>query len=99
MSRLETGIHEELKQHAIGSGVAHNGNGKTEPERKPLFELMASVTEEEIDCLWPARIPRGKLSIFDGDAGVGKSTVALAIAAAMSRRDVTRHCPTVRQRT
>jgi RecA-family ATPase len=69
----------------------YRGNGKAtpkpaeQPKKKPLFELMESVTEEEIDCLWAGRIPRGKLSIFDGDAGIGKSTVALAIAAVLSK--------------
>jgi hypothetical protein len=43
VSHLETGIHEELKER-VANAAAHNGNGKAEPKKKPLFELMASVT-------------------------------------------------------
>src|SRR5262245_49822359 len=56
-----------------------------EPKQKPLIELMSAVEEEQIDFLWTHRIPRGKLTLFDGDPGVGKSYTALAIAAALSR--------------
>ena len=54
------------------------------PKPKPLYEMIADVQEETIDCLWKNRIPRGKLTLFDGDPGVGKSTLALAIAASLS---------------
>jgi RecA-family ATPase len=60
-------------------------NGKADgPKKKPLFELMTMVEEEETDFIWSNRIPRGKLTLFDGDPGVGKSYTALAIAAALS---------------
>lgn len=70
----------ELKQYAP------KANGKADaPKQKPLIELMSAVEEEEIDFLWTNRIPRGKLTLFDGDPGVGKSYTALAIAAALSQ--------------
>ena len=81
--KLVAAVEVQLKQYGASNGSAAV-NCKTEVKRKPLFEIMATVTEEEIDCLWTGRIPRGKLTIFDGDAGIGKSTVALAIAAAIS---------------
>ncbi len=45
---------------------------------------LNSVTPESVDYLWPGRFPIGKLVILDGDPGVGKSTVALDIAARVS---------------
>lgn len=84
MSQLEARIHAELKQQAMANGAAPNGNGKIEPKKKPLFEVMATVTEKEIDYLWGGRIPRAKPTLFIGDPGVGKSFTALAIAAALS---------------
>jgi RecA-family ATPase len=45
---------------------------------------MDMVEEEEIDFLWNKRIARGKLTLLEGDPGVGKSYLALAIAAALS---------------
>jgi DNA repair protein RadA/Sms len=62
-----------------------SSNGKPgEVKKKPLFQLMSEIEEEEIDFLWAGRIPRGKLTDFSGDPGTGKSTVSLAIAAALS---------------
>ncbi|MFH1844189.1 MAG: AAA family ATPase, partial [bacterium] len=46
--------------------------------------LLASVDSEKVRWLWPGRIPRGKLVILDGDPGLGKSTIALDIAAKVS---------------
>jgi hypothetical protein len=46
---------------------------------------MSSVRPEAVTWLWEHRIPRGKLTLLDGDPGVGKSSVALAIATAITR--------------
>lgn len=50
------------------------------PEVKTLSEVKA----EAISWLWEPYIPFGKLTLFEGDPGVGKSWVSLAIATAMS---------------
>jgi len=47
--------------------------------------LFSEVELEHIIWLWYGRIPFGKLSILDGDPGQGKSTIALDIAARLSR--------------
>jgi putative DNA primase/helicase len=41
---------------------------------------LETVQPTEIDWLWLGRIPFGKLTIADGDPGLGKSTVLLDIA-------------------
>lgn len=40
---------------------------------------LSDVKPERVEWLWPNRIPRGKLVTLDGDPGLGKSTLALAI--------------------
>ena len=66
--------------------VPSRSNGKgNEKTSIPLIERMTLVEEETVDFLWNKRIPRGKLTLFDGDPGVGKSYTALAIAAALSQ--------------
>lgn len=45
---------------------------------------LADVQPEQVSWLWPARLPAGKLVVLDGDPGVGKSTVAVAMAAHVS---------------
>jgi hypothetical protein len=47
--------------------------------------LASDVKPEAVRWLWAKYIPRGKVTIFDGDPGVGKSTVTLEVAARLSR--------------
>jgi hypothetical protein len=46
---------------------------------------LADVEPERVEWLWAGRIPRGKLTLLDGDPGLGKSTVAYDIAARVTR--------------
>lgn len=43
--------------------------------------LLSSVESEQLDWLWEKRIPRGELTILDGDPGLGKSLITLDLAA------------------
>ncbi|MES2208907.1 MAG: AAA family ATPase [Chloroflexota bacterium] len=45
---------------------------------------LASVTARAIDWLWPGYVPRGKVTILDGDPGLGKSTVLIDLASRAS---------------
>lgn len=56
------------------------GQGKS-----PSLIRLADVEPESVEWLWPGRIPLGKLSLLEGDPGLGKSTVSLDIAARVSR--------------
>jgi len=42
---------------------------------------IADVLARKVEWLWRARIPYGKLTVFDGDPGVGKSTLIIDLAA------------------
>lgn len=69
-----------------------------EAQRENLVEIMSGIEAEDIEWLWDRRIPKGKLTLFSGDPGVGKSYASLAIAAALSAGnplpfDETRHDP------
>lgn len=46
---------------------------------------FSDIEPEEIDWLWFPYIPRGKLTILEGDPGQGKTYLMLAIAAALTR--------------
>jgi hypothetical protein len=58
-------------------------NGKL--ARIPLMERISEVARESVTWLWQDRIPMGKLTMIEGDPGLGKSWLCLAIAAAVSR--------------
>jgi len=45
---------------------------------------LTEVETQPIEWLWRGRIPFGKITLLDGDPGVGKSLLALTIAACVS---------------
>jgi hypothetical protein len=47
--------------------------------------LLSTVQPERVEWLWRDRIPLGKLTIIDGDPGLGKSVLTLDLAARVSR--------------
>ena len=58
-----------------------------EPANKPrpVIVRLAEVEPEEVAWLWEPYIPLGKLTILEGDPGVGKTWLALQLAAIVSR--------------
>ena len=45
---------------------------------------LSDVTPERVEWLWSGRLPAGKIVTLDGDPGLGKSTLALSIAATVT---------------
>jgi len=68
-----------------------SGNGRHEPEPKaepaiaPVFVRLADVEPCAVAWLWHYWIPLGAVTLFDGDPGRGKSTIALDLAARVTR--------------
>lgn len=59
-----------------------------EPPRPACGILLASVQPQRVEWLWLDRIPLGKLTIIDGDPGLGKSVLTLDLAARVSTGQV-----------
>jgi hypothetical protein len=51
-----------------------------DPESRGVFRL-SEIRSRQVTWLWHGRIPFGKLTILDGDPGLGKSTLMLDVAA------------------
>lgn len=49
-----------------------------------LFEYYSDIRQTAIDWLWYPYIPRGKLTVLQGDPGGGKSTFAIQLAGLLS---------------
>ncbi|MCE9590237.1 MAG: AAA family ATPase [Planctomycetes bacterium] len=55
------------------------------PTTGPSIVTLSSVPPEAVRWLWKHRIARGKLTLFAGDPGLGKSTATIDIAARVTR--------------
>jgi hypothetical protein len=60
---------------------SHVGDPPEESQPRATVIRLSEVRPEIVKWLWRGRLPRGKVVVLDGDPGVGKSTVALDIAA------------------
>jgi DNA polymerase III delta prime subunit len=62
--------------------------GQARPVELPIVGLeifdASTVNQRKLDWLWPGRIPLGKLVLFVGPPGLGKSFAALDIAARLT---------------
>lgn len=63
-----------------------------------ILRRLNEITREELEWLWPGRIPIGKLTLLAGDPGLGKSFVTLDLAARVSRGDAWPDLPLVKQK-
>lgn len=66
-----------------GFFVARNGDEPTRliPPVRPALTRLSTVTAKRVQWLWPGYIPAGKVTVWDGDPGLGKSVAACDIAA------------------
>jgi putative DNA primase/helicase len=66
------------------------GEGFFQPAVAPapigaVLRRASDIVERKLCWLWPGRVPLGKLTLFAGDPGLGKSAVTIDIAARESR--------------
>lgn len=82
-------IAESVARYEPGTdGSAAKNQSASGPKKPlPLVVTMDAIQEQTVSWKWKNRIAGGKLAIFDGDPGIGKSYVTQAIAAAESRGD------------
>lgn len=82
-NREEARQDREEREEAVELGISvwQMRRERYEADNKPVVVDLASIQAEELKWLWPARIPLGKITLFSGDPGLGKSYVALDIAA------------------
>jgi hypothetical protein len=55
-----------------------------EASAEPVGQLLSWVAAERVDWLWHGRIPLGKITVIDGDPGLGKSALTTDLAARVS---------------
>jgi AAA domain len=55
------------------------------PVEEAAWRCLADVAVQRVAWLWQHRVPLGKVTLLEGDPGLGKSTLTLDIAARVSR--------------
>lgn len=56
-----------------------------EPEDELVIRSMAGVKPTNVRWLWQSRLAKGKITLFQGDPGLGKSQVTIYIASVISK--------------
>jgi hypothetical protein len=81
----------ELKKLADYVGTKPAGIPGASPMKTSAaveIECFHGITPGELRWVWHKRVPAGKLTLFVGDPGQGKSLVTISIAAHISRGDL-----------
>lgn len=73
-----------LVELADAAGAAPAPAAPEETGPKAVFKCLADVQPEAVKWLWYPRIPRGKITMLDGDPGLGKTAMLLDLAARLS---------------
>jgi putative DNA primase/helicase len=76
---------QKLADYVGVKRIGFSGQRPQETSAEVELESFHDVQSERFRWLWDRRIPLGKLTIFAGDPGKGKSLVTLHIAASLSR--------------
>ena len=62
-----------------------NGASRESVDVGAVMVRLADVEPETVDWLWPGRIPCWRLTVLDGDPGLGKSAVTIDLASRVTR--------------
>jgi hypothetical protein len=67
------------------SNPPHAGSKTDKPKPQALITRLSDVEPQEVAWLWHPYVPLGKLTLLEGDPGLGKTFISLSLAAAITR--------------
>ncbi len=77
--------HDERRvDQGVDRHVRRGDAGAAREERHPRLVRLSDVEPEDVTWFWRPLIPTNKLTLIQGDPGVGKSFLALALSTAAS---------------
>lgn len=73
---LKVTLHQKLEKSA--EEIIKNPDSRYDEQRKQApLTILSEVETQQVDWLWHRRIPLGKITILDGDPGMGKSLLSM----------------------
>jgi putative DNA primase/helicase len=85
LTNTHTAESELPEPESIASLQTPPPNSAAITDRQADLVCLSDIEDRPVDWLWQDRLASGTLSMLSGDPGSGKTWVALAIAAALSR--------------
>ncbi len=79
---MKVTLHQKLEKSA--EDIIKNPDSLYEQSKQAPLTILSEVESQQVDWLWHRRIPLGKITILDGDPGMGKSLLSIFIAACVS---------------
>jgi RecA-family ATPase len=80
---LKVTLHQKLEKSA--DEIIKNPDSIYDDQRNQApVTFLSEVESQQVDWLLPRRIPLGKITILDGDPGMGKSLLSIFIAACLT---------------
>jgi hypothetical protein len=79
---------DELREKPAASSLATRHSPLATRPKLPHARCFTSIEPLPIEWLWPGWIPLGKVTMLDGDPGLGKSTLLLDLAARVSSHGI-----------
>lgn len=86
LAELDQAIDQALALDAGDLEPRHNGNGQTGDDPGPLaITPLSDIQPRRVHWLWQGRLAMGTLGLLAGREGLGKSTLAVDLAAQITR--------------
>ena len=79
---LKVTLDQKLEKSA--EEIIKNPDSPYKQSKQAPLTILSKVESQQVDWLWQRRIPLGKITILDGDPGMGKSLLSIFIAACVS---------------
>lgn len=80
-SRSDDPVAARRDLEALAAAAKPEAPDPADEEGAPIYECLADVKPETLRWLWRGRIAIGKLTLLQGDPGLGKSIISIDIAA------------------
>jgi len=77
----EAETHEAVEGAGARARSRSDGSHRDKGTTRAVLRRLADVEPVRVEWLWPEHVPLGRLTMLDGDPGLGKSTLTLDLVA------------------